>query len=69
MKRIIQITLFAALMVVLILGTVPLVKSGILPVVVPNVGWNTGTTWEMPEAAPMAFWRVLPHVGWNTGLG
>lgn len=66
MKRFLQITLLAALMLVLILGTVPLVKAGIPPIVMPNVGWNTGTSWEMPEAAPLAFTGMRPFVGWNT---
>ncbi len=69
MKKFIQVCLVAALLLVLVLGTVPMLKiGGGLPGPQPNVGWNTGIGWETPDAAPLAFTIIVirPDVGWNT---
>jgi hypothetical protein len=68
MKRMMKAGLLIVLVAVLAISTISMAFVAVgLPMVQPNVGWNTGATTYEPALSTAWIMPVIqPCVGWNT---
>ncbi len=70
MKRLMQISVILALVLVLVIGTFPMALTTVgLPGPQPNVGWNTKPATYAPAPGAvlaMSTFTIRPCIGWNT---